>query len=472
MFGKGKSNRFEPDLQTFPEIMVDKLAADLKLEKRAQADARAGVPPTSAAALSAPELEAADAVRALRRRALSQYEMEQQAFAARIAEAGSAREQVELKVGAARNAIRNLTLDEENRLENARARVGGLERKLRAFQDRHRLDGPPRPAQNGFLAFGLILVVGLCEVVLNGYFFAEQNALGYVGGIAIACVIAVVNVAFSYAAGVQVRFVNRRGLTWKLWGAMCFLAFLAFAATLNLAVAHFRDALETQAWNAALIAAVVDLRAGPVDLRSFASWLVVGFGLLVSLTAFGKGLTMYDPMPGYNAIHDDWEDAIDDYAEAYGDAQDALEDAFAEAKDALEQEGTARRTELKAAIDAVHQRGTLTRTLQTFLETCDEAANRLIRLYRDANLRARDDAGPAYFNEPFAFPTYVAPTPPEGDRDRAEQEISRIDAVMGAGVTALLAAREHALDAYPTVREIKVGDTSARPHVVAGSEAA
>lgn len=467
MFGKAKSNRFEPDLQTFPEIMVDKLASDLKLDARATSDARAGVPPVTASTLASPELEAADAVRGLRRRALGQFEMEQQAYAARIREAGSARERVELMVGEARNSIRNLTLDEENRLENARARVGGLERKLRAFQLRHRLEGPPRPAQNGFLAFGLILVVGLCEVVLNGYFFAEQNALGYVGGIAIATVIAVVNVAFSYALGSQFRYVNRRNLGWKLWGMIGLVLFVGFAATLNLAVAHFRDALEAFTWDAALIASVDSLIAGPLDLRSFASWLVVGFGSLVSLTAFWKGLTMRDPMPGYNAIHDEWEDAIDDYAEAYGDAQDALEDAFAEARDKLEQEAQARRTELKAAVDAVHQRGTLTRTLHTFLETCDEAANRLIRLYRDANLRARDDGGPAYFNDAFAFPAYVMPDPPDGDREVAVREIERIDSVVRDGVATLLGAREHALDAYPTVRDIKAGDSTARPRVVA-----
>ncbi|WP_371154410.1 hypothetical protein [Jannaschia sp. 2305UL9-9] len=467
MFGKSKSNRFDPDLQTFPEIMVDKLASDLRLEARATTDARAGVPPISASTLSSPELEAADAVRALRRRALSQFEMEQQAYAARIREAGSARERVELMVGEARNSIRNLTLDEENHLENARARVGGLERKLRAFQTRHGLEGPPRPAQNGFLAFGLILVVGLLEVVANGLFFAAGSELGYLGGVGLACIIAVINIAFSYAAGSNTRFLNRSGLLWKIWGLSCLLMFLGFAATLNLAVAHFRDALATLAWDAAMIASVDDLLAAPLAIRGLESWLVVGFGLLVSLAAFSKGFSRLDPMPGYNAIYDEWEDAIDDYAEAYGDAQDALEDAFAEARDKLEQEAQARRTELKAAVDAVHQRGTLTRTLTAFLETCDEAANRLIRLYRDANLRARDDAGPAYFNGAFAFPAYHMPDPPEADRDVAVQEIERIDSVVRDGVATLLGAREHALDAYPTVREIKAGDTAARPRVVA-----
>ncbi|PWJ18336.1 hypothetical protein [Jannaschia seohaensis] len=471
MFGKGKSNRFEPGLQTFPEVMVDKLASDLKIEKRGETDGRAGVPPTSSATLSAVELEAADAVRTLRRAALSDYEMQQHAFADRVAEAHSARERVELMVGEARNTIRNLTLDEENRLENARTRVGGLEGKLRSFQAKHRLEGPPRPAQNGVLVFGLILIVALLEVLLNGYFFAEANALGYVGGMAIAAVIAVVNVSFSYALGGQVRFMNRRNLLWWLWGVLSLVAFLAFAALLNFAVAHFRDALEVMAWDAALVASVDRLVAGPLDLRSFASWLVVGFGALVSLTAFWKGLTRLDPMPGYNAIYTEWENAVDDYAEAYSDAQDALEDAFAEARDKLQEEAQTRRLELRAAVDAVAQRGALARALHGFLETCDEAANRLIRMYRDANLRARSDAPPAYFNEPFAFPPYVAPEPPEGEREAAVAEIRRIDDTVRVGVDRLLEARETALDAYPTVREIKAGDVAPRPRVVAGHAA-
>jgi len=466
MFGKGRANRFEPGLQTFPEVMVDKLAADLKLDRRGEADGRAGVPPASSATLSSAELEAADAVRALRRAALSDYDMQQHAYADRVAEAGSARERVELMVGEARNTIRNLTLDEENRLENARARVGGLEGKLRAFQKKHRLQGPPRPAQNGVLVFGLILMIGLLEVLLNGYFFAEQNALGYVGGIAIASVIAVVNVSFSYALGGQVRFLNRRNPLWWLWGVLSLALFFGLAAALNLAVAHFRDALEALAWDEALIASVDRLAAGPLDLRSFASWLVVGFGALVSLTAFWKGLTRLDPMPGYNAIYAEWEDAVDDYAEAYSDAQDALEDAFAKARDKLQEEAQSRRLELRAAVDAVAQRGALARALQGFLETCDEAANRLIRIYRDANLRARQDEGPAYFNMPFAFPPYVAPEAPKGEREAAVAEIRRIDDTVRVGVDRLLKARETALDAYPTVREIKAGDAAPRPRRV------
>ncbi|MEL6587298.1 MAG: hypothetical protein AAFY65_08350 [Pseudomonadota bacterium] len=472
MFGKAKGNRFAPDLQTFPEIMVEKIAADLSLDKRGTQDAKAGVPPAEAATHSSAELDAVDAVRGLRRQALGHFENEHRAYAARISEAGAARERVELMVGEARNAIRNLTLDEENRLENARTRVGGLERKLQAFQQRHRLDGPPEVAQNGLLAFGLILVVGLCEVVLNGYFFAEQNTLGYLGGIAIATVIAVVNVSFCFMAGAQTRFVNRRAVLWKLWGVAVFLVFLAFAATLNLAVAHFRDALETLAWDSALIASVERLRAGPLDLRSLASWLVVGFGLLVSLTAFWKGLTIWDPMPGYNRIYDAWEDAIDDYAEAYGEAQEALEDAFTTARDKLEQEATSRRADLKAAVDAVQARGTLTRALDTFLDTCDQAAERLLRTYRDANLRARDDGGPAYFNEPFHFPSYDPPASAEGDRATAEAEIEKIETILRQGVDSLLKARAHALDAYPTVREIKAGDTAPRPRVVSDNVAA
>jgi hypothetical protein len=346
-----------------------------------------------------------------------------------------------------------------------------MERKLRAFQERHGLEGPPRDPQNGLLVFGLILIVGLLEVLLNGYFFAEANALGYVGGVAIAAVIAVVNVSFSYALGGQVRFLNRANPLWKLWGLVCLLTFVAFAATLNLAVAHFRDALEVMAWDAALVSSIDRLVAGPVDLRSFASWLVVGFGGLVSLVAYWKGMTRLDPMPGYNAIYADWEAAIDDYAEAYGDAQDALEDAFVAAREKLEEAAQSQRQGLRAAIDAVQASGTLARSLDAFLETCDEAANRLIRLYRDANLRARSDDGPAYFNEPFAFPSYRPPQLPEADREAALQEVRRIDDTLRVGVSRLLDARESALDAYPTVREIKAGVGGDRPRVVSGRAA-
>ena len=274
------------------------------------------------------------------------------------------------------------------------------------------------------------------------------------------------NIAFSFLAGHFTRYLNRRQIGWKLFGLLVFAAFLAFAVTLNLAVAHFRDALATLGWEAALVASIDGLRADPLGLRSFESWLVVGFGALVSITAFLKGLTLHDPYPGFNRVHNDYEDAIDDYAEAYSEAQEALDAAFKAARDKLEDEAAKRRIELKSAVDAVFARGTLTRNLTAFLEVCDEAGRRLLRVYRDANLRVRKDTGPAYFNAPFAFPDYAPPDFEQGDRAEALREIERIDEVVHTGTDRLLAARESALDAYPTVREIKAGDAVPRPRVV------
>lgn len=472
MFGRGRANRFDPGLHTFPDIMVDKLASDLSLDRRGGADGRAGVPPADAATLASPELEAVDAVRALRRQALGRYEMEVQAYAARVAEAAAARERVQMMVGETENAIRNLTRDEENRLENARVHVGGMHRKLEAFRARHGLEGPPRAAGSMVLATGLILIVALVETAANGYFFAAQNTLGYLGGVVAAAIISAVNIAFCLLAGLMTRYLNRRQIGWRAFGMLALAAFLVFAPTLNLAVAHFRDALATMEWEAALVAAIVDLRAGPFALANFESWLVVGFGALVSITSFWKGLTLYDPQPGWNRIHSDYEAAVDDYADAYGAAQEELDAAFETARDKLEDEAMRRRIELRAAVDAVAARGTLTRNLTVFLETCDEAARRLLRVYRDANLKSRSMPPPAYFNETFAYPAYDAPQVEPGDREVALREIVRIDEIVRAGTDRLLTAREHALDAYPTVREIKAGDSVARPHVVATRGAA
>ena len=464
--GKASRNRFDPGLNTFPDILVDAMAAEMALDRRGGGDGRAGVPPSDAATPSSAELEAVDAVRSIRRQALGQYEMELQSYAARVAEAGAARERVQMMVGEAENQLRNLTREEENRLENARVHVTGMQAKLDAFRARNRLVGPPRAAGSVVLTVGLILIVALIETGANGYFFAAQNTLGYLGGVVAAAIISAVNIAFCFLAGHFTRYVNRRQFGWKLFGLVVFAAFLGFAVTLNLAVAHFRDALATLGWEAALVAAIDGLRIDPAGLRNFESWLVVGFGALVSITAFLKGLTLYDPYPGFNRVHDDYEDAVDDYADAYAEAQEALDAAFEAARDRLEDEAARRRIELKSAVDAVFARGTLTRNLTAFLEVCDEAARRLLRVYRDANLRVRKDPGPAYFNEPFAFPDYAAPEFEQGDRAEALREIERIDEVVHTGTDRLLAARESALDAYPTVREIKAGDPAPRPRVV------
>ena len=463
--GLPNGHKFDSTSFRFPEIRVEKIGAELQLQRHGGEDGKRNVPDSKQEALMGTELNAIDAVRKLRAGALNQFETELQSYASRIAEAKTDRDQIRLMVGTETTELLKVADKQENLLENARVRVAGFQKKLERFQRDNDIDGPPRDSKNIYLTVGVVLIVAFLETIGNGLFFSEASDYGWIGGIGLAATITCVNIVGSGMFGYGWRWKNMKQFHNRLVGYFFFIAFVAFALSLNLGVGHFRNALESMTWDAAMFEAPRLLRARPFDLEYMYSYLVAAFGLIVSITSFGKSYGQLDPYPGYASVWNHNEAAINEYARVYALAQKRLTEQYQGSCRKLQDEATRRRIRIRSAVDALFGRATLTRNLAVFLEGCETAANRLLRIYRDANVATRTDPAPDYFMQPYRFTDEKIPDLSDtlGNQDEAERAIDKIEEVVKEGVEKLLRTHEKMLSAYPTVRQIKAGADEVGP---------
>jgi hypothetical protein len=272
----------------------------------------------------------------------------------------------------------------------------------------------------------------------------------------IAIIISGVNVISCLLCGFGVRYFNLRSFGGKLLGSLAVLLFFAILAGLNLTVAHFRDALELYEWDEAAFQAITSLRESVFGVDSFKSWVVAAFGGIVSVISFIEGLIWYDRHPGFNKTFDAAQAAVNSYARLYEQAQNQLEKLYANARDGLRGYAQKMRANIRSAVDAVGNQSTLTRQLNTFLETCDRAVNQLHARYREANTKARSDERPKYFDQEFKFEKYVAAEDLSNiETEEAKSEIEKIDQIVKHGVGEILKARERAISAFPTVHQLR-----------------
>ncbi|RUR34775.1 hypothetical protein ELY33_00935 [Vreelandella andesensis] len=453
-----KSNSFENSLYRFPSLKIDKIASDLRLKQRGEEDGRLNFPTEDSLSLTAVERDAVENIRNLRSAALNNFEAELESYNTRIGSVKDEKEKIELLVGKAEHEIVSISNNWENRLENQRVRVREHQDKLKKFQKKNNIEGPPRESKNIVLTIGLIAILGLIETVMNGYFFAEANPMGYLGGIILAAIIAFINISFSSIFGHFSRQINIKSMVPKLWGVVLIICFIIFASILNLSIAHFRDALEVQPWEDALVSSLISLKNAPFELRSINSWLVIGFGAAVSFTSFWKTFSFSDPYPGYSRLWHENEECIDNYTDEFNEAHDELDAHFEKSSKNLRDEIFRRRDNIKSAEDALTARISLVRNLNIFLESCSEGVNKLLRIYRDANIKARSQRAPKHFEELFYFEDYKIEELKNMQiriPEVAERELIKAEEAVQKGVAKLLKSRKEALSAFPTIRQIK-----------------
>src|SRR5262249_46202410 len=122
-----------------------------------------------------------------------------------------------------------------------RRRLNESELERERFRARHRIERPARLASPGkiILKIGVLAILFIIEVVINGSFLAKANVGGLLGGAAQAVTFAALNIIASFFWGmVLIRLVNHRNYLFKLIGVLSFVAYIAFAVVLNLTLSH------------------------------------------------------------------------------------------------------------------------------------------------------------------------------------------------------------------------------------------
>ncbi|MEP2030353.1 MAG: hypothetical protein ABJI96_16785 [Paracoccaceae bacterium] len=274
------------------------------------------------------------------------------------------------------------------------------------FRDRNRLERRAVPRKSQIFNIGVILLALVAESALNGTFLAEVFGGALLVAFLFAVGISAINVLGSVLCGIFSRYVQHTNLLKRLLGLLAIAIFLGWLASYNLFVGHFRDAAESLEWEAALVESVQRFIAAPHRLENFQSWMLALLGGLISIVVFIKGVFWDDFYPGFGGME-----------RRRGDEQQ-LYKLMAEA--AIEEVGRVRsdsRSDLQVARERLLtglSETTMILTEQSVLSVryfdyhqhVEDAANHVLGLYREANMRARpqDASKPKHFGAAFRLP--------------------------------------------------------------------
>ena len=290
-----------------------------------------------------------------------------------------------------------------NKLFPLRRRIKDTERDRDAFKTAHRLQRSANissPAKQS-IKIGLLLVIAVFEVAVNGAFLAKGNEQGLVGGAVQAVSFALLNVLASFMIGLSaIRLVNHRSLALKMLGLLGVFGYLAFAVSLNLSLAHYREVSGVLSVESG-IEVINRLRSFPFALTDITSWIFFGVGLTFSLIAMADGVLFRDPYPGFEAMekaclaaHQAYTEQVDDLIEDLRGIRDDAREGMRE----VERDLTLKLGEFDSILQG---RLRLNGDFVDFQAQLERTAQALLSIYRVANSRARSTPAPAHFSRPY-----------------------------------------------------------------------
>jgi hypothetical protein len=457
---KREQHDYRPSLEVFPTLNVDKLAADLGL---AQAGAKRGAhdePAADSGALDDVENRVIERIEAENNVAHGTLLDELRTYKERLTglDFEGRFATIRQAAPAAVSEFRAEAAQGRDELHSLRRHLRDLETERDEFQRRHRLKRTARWASGGNLTLkiGVLLVLFVFEVFLNGFFLAKGSELGYLGGAAEALTFALLNIGVSFLIGAAgVRELNHRNVLRKLFGLIAFFCYLALLIGLNLALAHYREvsgALISDAGREVL----VRLRTAPLAIVDLKSWLLFGLGILCSLIAFADSFLIFDPYPGYGALEKRRASAHDAYIRRKNDLIASLLDIRDKAIEILEEANrdlAIRRSEHDSILEG---RARLLRLFAAHQSHLDRAANALLTVYREANKSARKTPPPSRFSAAYALEKFPIEQelPETPAREDLRRSIAESQAVLVGQVEATHAEFERAFASYREIDDL------------------
>lgn len=339
-----------------------------------------------------------------------------------------------------------------------RRRLNESEAERERFRTLHRIERPARLAAVGkiILKIGVLAVLFIVEVVVNAGFLAEANIGGYLGGLTQAVTFAMLNIIASFLWGMAlIRLMYRRSYFLKLLGVLSFLAYVAFAVVLNLALAHLREtppAIEMDSGREV----IRHLLSAPFMLTDIKSWILFSIGFIFSLIAMADGLLFFDPYIGYAGLERRWIDASKQFARARIDLIERLRDIREDATEAMNaaaRDLSVRRSEYDSLLAGRSRLSQLFRQHQNQIE---QACRALLEIYREANRGSRSAASPAYFAKPYSMEriVYAGGEPDTTARDHLRLMISETQDLLKQQVSAIQVAFDKAVQSYREIDDL------------------
>lgn len=395
----------------FPIIENDKISEELDVKAKARQQAKKELPPTNSASPDSNEISF---------RSYFQTKLIQNSHS------------VQQSLTDLSNEINNLSINQhcgnamsvvEEYEQTVRSEITPIKRELTSlkkqldlaeedieqFKTKNRLNREADYPVSKLQTFGVLLVALIIESFLNGLFFAEGSDSGLLGGIGIAAMVAVANIAFGFILGwLVLRYKNhianwRRNLSITISFTALLLSFIG-----NLFIAHYREALSiypdeahTYVWES--------INNGWMSISTISSWLLLVIGLLFYILAVFKGYHYDDAYPEYGKYARKKEKALDDLAETKDEAIFLIDEKYDSSIESLDRsydEIKRLNTMLSNYVSSFEIQDTIFKNYYSHLKS---ALLYVTKLYRDLNSAERNTPPPEFFETDFDFQLDFAP---------------------------------------------------------------
>lgn len=302
----------------------------------------------------------------------------------------------------AHTEVNRVLMEEKTHLVNARKRERKGLRDLRAFREKHKIPHEAHYPASTILHWAVIGTILLVESLMNMYFFAQGNNLGYLGGFFQALLVAVLNVGSAALVG-RYLLPHLTVPDHRPWAASLLALYLPVVVFFNLLVAHYRDTL-TRTSGMALDEPIAALFADPFAL-SFHSIVLLLLGIAVAAIGMREGFKSDDPFPGYghlDRIYHGTKLASDQAHQSCMAKVLAKSESIEPGCDALVAKGGDLISRLERSISEAEDIGDEFETKRLALEARCEY---FLKVYRESNQRVRTLPPPPHF---AVYPAYPA----------------------------------------------------------------
>ncbi|TIX86188.1 MAG: hypothetical protein E5V21_01805, partial [Mesorhizobium sp.] len=405
------NHSFKETTQLFVSLNVDKLAKDLDLVAEGKKLGSQNQPPKAAKPYDAVEDAVLERIGEEQKEAHQTVEDHLQTFAGRLASLDFEDQfgMINIANSSSVSNFRAAVSGGVDDLHGLRKALNDAETEHAWFKDKHKLIRAARMPHGGAHTFRVSLLVFLfmVETGMNAIFLATGNEQGYFGGILVAAAFSFANIGIALLVSIFcARLVTHRSWFVKSIGALFIAGYAALAVTINLGLAHYREVSESLAEGAGTI--VMDrLWENTAGLEDVNSWLLFIVGLLFGIFAFIDGWFVLDPYPGYAGVEKRRNAARENYRDSKAELVEKLQEVRDEhnetVKDIIKGLG-ARQREHRAIVES---RAKLLALFAQHQEQLERACNKLISIYREANVEARED--PATVPKYFTSQRYVLP---------------------------------------------------------------
>jgi hypothetical protein len=412
-------------------IDTEWIARELDLAKVAAERGEANLPPSDSTVLDAIEQTIIQKIESEWSWQGGELINQLRAYAQRLIGFSVASEFTNLQI-AARDTLARLRAADHR----AEAELGPLKEEyigrrddLHDFRLKHRLKRVARTPARRWTTFGLLSLVVAGESILNGFLFAKGSEFGLVGGVGIAIVISLVNVAFAFLLGLgPARLINIRYWLLKPIALFITTAGLVTLVLFHAFAAHYRDAIAAVGQAKGMDRAITTLNSSPWQLSEINSYYLFGFGILCAFLAFYKGCRFDDPYPFYGQRSRAAAEAREDYSDTHAELFEHLQEIKDETIQQLSEGITRIPLFPQQAANIRAQRSALIETFRGYEAAVVTAANQLLSKYRDENRRSRKDAPPVHFDRSWMVPhSFLNSTEVQkllADHDDSEIEIN------------------------------------------------